>query len=305
MRALAGYIMKGRMQAIMVACFLSLLSLIVPPVSIVSSATMALITLRKGAKEGAYILVCSCLAVALLGAVIMGDYRLPLTYSVFIWAPVWGISIVLREGRHLFLAIEIVIAIAVIAVFIAYGVQPELGNAWQAELGEFVKPLVSRANPDAPEGALDKSLTVFFHHMLTGLIAQIYVISLLAGLFLGRGWQALLYNPGGFKQEYLTLRGQKILGGLAILSFILAWALSGTFSEIFSNISVIFFVLYAFLGVVILHASFSIMRFKNILVPFLYVSIIIIPHAMIPAALIGLTDTWLDLRKKILNQSDT
>ncbi|MCK5727997.1 MAG: hypothetical protein KAH08_02130 [Methylococcales bacterium] len=297
--------MKGRMQAIMAACFLSLLSLILPPVSIVSSATMALVTLRKGAKEGAYILVCACLAVALLGTVIMGDYRFPLIYSLFLWAPVWGISVILREGRHLFLAIEIVIGIAIAAVVIAYSTQPELGSVWQAELGEFLKPLVSKANPEAPKGAIDKSLGIFFHFMLTGLIAQIYVISLLAGLFLGRGWQALLYNPGGFKQEYLTLRGQKILGGLALLSFILAWGLSGTFSEIFSNISVIFFILYAFLGIVILHSSFSVMRFKNILVPFLYISIIIIPHAMIPAALIGLTDTWLDLRKKILNQSNT
>ncbi|MCK4494433.1 MAG: hypothetical protein KAU26_10270, partial [Methylococcales bacterium] len=130
-------------------------------------------------------------------------------------------------------------------------------------------------------------------------------ISLLAGLFLGRGWQALLYNAGGFKQEYLALRGQKILGGLAIISFVMAWGLSGVFAEVFSNISVIFFVLYAFLGIVILHASFAVMRFKNILVPFLYISIIMIPHAMIPAALIGLTDTWLDLRKKILNQPNT
>jgi hypothetical protein len=305
MRALAEFIMKGRMQAIMVACFLSLLSLKFPPVSIVSSATVALVTLRHGTKEGSYVLVCACLVVSLLGLLILQDYRFPLVYSLFLWVPVWGIAIILREGRHLFLAIEIVIAIALAAIIIAYSIQPNLGEIWQAQLSDFLKPLVIKSNPDVAEKSIDDSLLIFFHFMLTGLVAQLYILSVLAGLFLGRGWQALLYNAGGFKKEYLALRGQKTLGWIAIVTFASAWLFSGTIAEILANISLVFFVLYAFLGTVVLHSSFANMRRKNIVIPFLYISMILIPHAMIPTALIGLIDTWLNLRKKILNQTNT
>ena len=51
---LASYIMRGRLQAMIVASTLALLSLIIPPVSVVSSATVALVTLRRGAVEGLY-----------------------------------------------------------------------------------------------------------------------------------------------------------------------------------------------------------------------------------------------------------
>jgi len=299
---LAAYIMRGRTQAIMVASFLSLLSLLLPPVSIVSLATVALVTLRKGAREGGYVLICACLAAAILGLVLIGNYQLPLFYSLFLWMPVWVIAVILREGRHLFWAIEIVVAIATLAILACYWYQPNLGDIWQAELHELLEALVSETNPDVPIEAVQAFLAVFFHFMLTGLIAQVYVLSLLAGLFLGRAWQAILYNPGGFKKEYLGLRGQKKLAIASLVILIIAWSSSGMIAEISWNIMVLFFILYVFLGIVVLHCIFSVMKRKQILIPFLYISIILVPHAMIPAAIIGLADTWLNLRKTILNQ---
>ena len=53
------------MQAMLVASSLALLSLMMPPVSVVSSATVALVTLRRGAYEGLYVSGCSSLAAAL------------------------------------------------------------------------------------------------------------------------------------------------------------------------------------------------------------------------------------------------
>lgn len=299
---LAAYIMRGRMQAIMVASFLSLLSLLLPPVSIVSLATVALVTLRKGAKEGGYVLICACLAAAILGLLLIGNYQLPLFYSLFLWMPVWVIAVILREGRHLFLAIEIVIAIAILAILACYAYQPNLGDVWQATLHEVLASLVNEANPDVPIEAIQAFLSVFFHFMLTGLIAQVYVLSLLAGLFLARAWQAILYNPGGFKKEYLGLRGQKKLAITGLITLAIAWSSSGIIAEISWNIMVLFFILYVFLGIVTLHCIFSAMKRKQLLIPFLYISIVLVPHAMIPAAIIGLADTWLNLRKTILNQ---
>jgi uncharacterized protein YybS (DUF2232 family) len=161
---------------------------------------------------------------------------------------------------------------------------------------------VIKTNPDVPKETIQETLSVFFHFILTGLVAQIYAISVLAGLFLGRAWQAILYNPGGFKQEYLTLKGQKSFAILALIILVISWFSSGIIAEIGWNIMVLFFVLYAFLGTVVLHYTFSAMKLKQLLIPFLYITLILIPHAMIPAAIIGLTDTWLNLRKIIPNQ---
>ena len=109
MNFLATYIMRGRIQAMIVASTLALLSLIFPPVSVLSSAAVALVTLRRGAFEGLFILVCSSVAAGLLGLLALGNYQFALLYVMVLWLPVWLISIVLREGRHLSLAVEIAI----------------------------------------------------------------------------------------------------------------------------------------------------------------------------------------------------
>lgn len=303
MGALAAYIMQGRMQAIMVASGFALLSLKFPPVSIVSSAAVALVTLRRGAAEGWYILICACLASALLGVFLIGSYQFPAFYGLMLWTPVWLIAIVLREGRHLFLAIEIVIFIAAIAVAGAYLYQPDLATVWATQLDPLVKPMLVQSNPDLAVTDIQQSLSVFYHFVVTGLVALMYALGVLAGLFLGRWWQAILYNPGGFKKEYLTLRSRPKLAIATVIVIAASVLFSGLVAEICANIGIILFLLYAFLGTIILHCAFATLKQKNFLLPFLYVTMTLFPYALIPAAIIGLADTWLNLRNKIPNQT--
>jgi hypothetical protein len=295
-------IMRSKMTAIMVASAFALLSLKIPLVSVVSSATVALVTLRLGAIEGLYILGCSCLASILLGFFLLGDYQVPLFYSLILWTPVWLISVILREGRHLFLAIEIAIIIASITVAAAYLYEPNLAEFWQAVFNPLLEPALVNSYPEIPAKTIRHFLDISYH-LMTGLIAQSYVAGLLAGLFLGRWWQAILYNPGGFKKEYLSLRGQQSLAIATLVIFAAAWFLTGLIAEISRNVSILLFVLYAFIGTIILHCAFSNLKQKGFMIPFLYITMMFIPYALIPAAIIGLTDTWLNLRSKIPNQT--
>ena len=116
MTFLAAYIMRGRMQAMMVASSLAVLSLLLPPVSIVSSASVALVTLRRGANEGLYVLICACLSAAVLGFFLFGSFQFALLYGLVLWLPIWLISIVLREGKHLSVAIEIAVLLGILGV---------------------------------------------------------------------------------------------------------------------------------------------------------------------------------------------
>ena len=191
---LAEYIMRGRMQAMIVASTLALVSLIMPPVSIVSSATVALVTLRRGAVEGLIVLGCSTAIAGVLGFFLLGNYQFVLLYGMVLWLPVWLISIVLREGRYLSLAVEIAVLIGVLGVIGFYLYNAELATMWKTILSQMVPP-------NAPVEDIQHTLDVLSHYM-TGIVAAASVFGLLFGLFLGRWWQALLYNPGGFRQEF-------------------------------------------------------------------------------------------------------
>ena len=294
MNFLANYIMRGRIQAMIVASTLALLSLMMPPVSVVSSATIALVTLRRGGYEGLTILGCSSVAVGLLGFLILGNFQFALLYVMVLWLPAWLISIVLREGRHLSLAVEIAVLIGVIGVFGFYLYVAEPVEMWKAVLTQMIPA-------DAPVVDIQRTIDTLAHYM-PGIIAAGSVFGLLFGLFLGRWWQSNLYNPGGFRLEFLSLdaKPRLCIASLAIVAT--AFISTGTIAEIAWNISILLFVLYTVIGTAILHSVFLTKKLARYMVAMLYITLFLIPHAMLLVVLIGLSDPWLNLRKKKSNQ---
>ena len=291
------------MQAMMVASSLALLSLLFPPVSIVSSASVALVTLRRGANEGLYVLLFSCLSAALLGFFLFGNVQFALLYGLVLWLPVWVISIVLREGKHLSVAIQIAVLLGMLGVLGFYLYTNEPAAMWQSVLTVMAQPMLE-STPDVPIEEIKQSIQVFSHFM-TGGIAAGTVYGLLFGLFLARWWQSTLYNPGGFRDEYLTLRiyPKVALGSLLIVA--IAWLTSGIVSEVCWNLSILTVVLYTFVGTSILHSAFSEMKTKRFMVPFLYLTLVLVPHVIGLVVIVGVADAWLDLRSKISNKKST
>ncbi len=279
------------MQAMLVASSLALLSLMMPPVSVVSSATVALVTLRRGAYEGLYVLGCSSLAAALLGFLALGNFQFALLYVMVLWLPVWLISIILREGQHLSLAVEIAILIGIVCVIGFYLYAPDPVALWKAVLSQMIPA-------DVPVADIQRTIDILVHYM-TGVIAAGSVFGLLFGLFLGRWWQANLYNPGGFRQEFLSLSTKPRISIGAIVVLIIAGTSPVGISEIAWNVCILLFVLFTVIGVAVLHYAFSMMKLGRYMVPMFYITLFLIPHAMLIVGLVGLSDPWLNLRKKI------
>lgn len=294
---LASYIMRGRLQAMIVASTLVLLSLKFLPLGILSSAAIALVTLRKGAQEGLYVMLFAIAAAGILGFFIIGDYRFILLYGVVVWLPVWLISIVLREGRNLILTVEITVLIGVIGVVGYYFFNNEPSVMWKHVLLQMVPA-------EAPADQVEDWADTLSSYM-TGVVAAGSVFGLLFGLLIGRWWQAQLYNPGGFRKEYLSLYAPRSLAIASLGIVVLAAANTGIISEVAWNVTILLFVLYIFIGIAVLHSVFSTMAMGRYFVPMLYITLLLVPHAWLPVALIGLSDTWLKIRQKNLNQTGT
>lgn len=296
MEFIAKFIMKNRMSAMTVASSLALLSIVMPPISIVSSATVALVTLRRGANEGLLVLLSACIAAATLGFFVLGDYQFAVAYALILWVPVWLLSIVLREGKHLSLALEIAAVLGILGVLGGYLFIPAPAEYWQEILAVMIEPM--RQTQDIPLEHLEATVQAVSKYMI-GILAAGSVTGLLLGLLLARWWQAKLYNPGGFKTEYLSLQMSQRFTLATLLVILVAFLTSDGISEVAANIGVILFMLYSFVGMAIIHGFISAMKAKRFLLPAFYLLIFVIPHMVLPVAIIGLTDTWLNLRKKI------
>jgi hypothetical protein len=295
MKFLAEYIMRGRLQAMLVASTVAMLSLIIAPLSVLSSGAVALVTLRKGAYEGLIILVCSCLAAVLLATLISVPYTFIVLYVLVLWLPIWLIAIVLREGRHISLAIEMAVLLGVLCVIGYYIFNADPASMW-------VQVMTKMIPANAPVEDAQRMIALMAPYM-TGIAAAGGVFGMSLGLFLGRWWQALLYNPGGFRQEFLGLKIQKAMAFICVAIIAIGALSSGIISQIAWNTAILMFVLYTFVGIAVLHTMFSGMKIGQFAVPMFYITLFLVPHSLFPVALVGFSDTWLDIRKRTLNQT--
>ena len=294
--------MRGRVEAVLVVSTLGLMSLQIAllgmPLSILSSGAVALVTLRKGATEGLITIAGASLAAIMLATIILMPYLFVALYVLVVWLPIWLIAIVLREGRQISLAVEIAILIGIVCVIGYYLFNADPALMWQQVMLKMIP-----ANAPVDVETIKKMIAQFAPYM-TGVTAASAVFSILLGLFLGRWWQAMLYNPGGFNQEFLGLRVQPRLATICIVIIGVAVVSSGALSQIAWNTAILLFVLYAFIGTAVIHSLLTKMKISQYAVPMLYITLVTLFRIMLPiVAIVGFSDTWLDLRNRNFNQT--
>jgi hypothetical protein len=191
LRGLAAFVMRGRFQALLVA--------VVGAGSLmfcwVSAAAVALVTLRKGAGQGAWLLAWALLPAGTL-VYAYGDSG-PLT--LLLGSAV--LAVVLRLTVNLPLALLTSVPVGGLTglALVAFGGE-QLAQI-VTYFGEFLATLeqqlsqggeaVVLARPDATQ--------------IAGILGAGTALGSVLSLLLARYWQAALYNPGGFGEEFRAL----------------------------------------------------------------------------------------------------
>jgi len=298
MRFLAAYILRGRMQAVTAVSVPAVLSLLFPPLSLLSSGGVALITLRKGWSDGGFTVLISALVIAVLGGLLFGGSLFTVGYGLVLWVPVWLLAILLRETGRIGSAIEAAVLLGVLSVPATYAIVPDPAALWQSRVDQIIKPLIEQATPDVDAAPLMERISRISHY-LTGIMVCGTLVSVLLGLYLGRWWQAITFNPGGFGKEFLVLRPHGWIVSVGVLMIVTAVLSGGRFSEMVWNMILPMFVLFTMVGVAVLHTVIAHSKAKRVLLLLLYFTMLFIPHVLLLIAGVGLTDTWIDWRAKV------
>lgn len=248
------------------------------------AAVVGLVTLRKGWIEGALLLLWASIPAAgwlimvqdpgplvVLTGVVLLSYVLRVTTS---WSYVLGVCVVLGLPISLLFSVTSDAAIDQIIDFLA-----ELSK----QSGEQV------AIQDA-----DRSVLA---HMLVGLFTASQLCAMILSLALARWWQSVLYNPGGFGDEFRHLR----LAPGMVLTLVTLMVLCYLSGEAYLGSWILV------LMVPLLVASIALVHWMvnkrklagNWLVVF-YLLLLFFWQFMLPLlAIVAVTDSWIDLRKRI------
>jgi len=286
--------MKGRWQAVLCIAGLALLSLVIPFASLLSAAALGLVTLRVGARESVWVMVSSLCVAGGGGVFVTGDAFMALAYGLLLWAPVWPVAIVLRESARLVWALELAALLGMVVVLGIYLVVPEPAQMWSESLQRFMQPILEQAPLGFDTVQFGHSAAAIAHYM-SGLIAAGSVLSLILGLLLARYWQATLYNPGGFRSEFLALELHAAVSWGAAALVLVSVAADGAIAEIAGNIVMVLSTLFLVAGFAVLHAALGAKRF---LLVGAYVLFFIIPQTLVVLVFLGWSDVWLKWRQR-------
>ncbi|MCP1643390.1 hypothetical protein J2T41_003012 [Pseudomonas citronellolis] len=192
MRALAEFVMRGRMQATLVVVAAAVLQ----PFFWLGAAAGSLVLLRRGAGDAIGIL-----AWALLPALAWWYLGDPTVTLVMLGSAV--LAQVLRSSMSWNRVMLASVVLGVFFVLLLSTVSAGLVAGLAEAFGKVLPQVLSEAKLSADQQA---ELQAGLVPAITGLLAaSLQLISLLC-LMLARYWQAALYNPQGFGREFRALR---------------------------------------------------------------------------------------------------
>jgi hypothetical protein len=197
-----------------------------------------------------------------------------------------------HPARSVLLA-TVMVAAAVITFHIG---TDDVAGWWYTKLQDSVSELLPQLTETERLQILESLKNIA--PMMTAGAATALSISLIASLMLGRWWQAVLYNPGGFGEEFRHFSLGKPVA-LVLVSLIMLLPLT-ELQLLYQDIFVILLLPFAFQGLAIVHVLVR-RRLTNSgwLVALYGLLIIAMGQMILLLAFLGTLDNWFDFRKFI------
>jgi hypothetical protein len=281
MRALAEFIMRGRMQATLVV----VVSAALPLLFWLSAAAGSLVLLRRGWSDAIGIL-----AWALLPAAGWWYFGEPRPLLVLIGA--LGLALLLRANLSWNRVLLCSVAFGLVYGLVLGAEFREPIDAMALELQKLMPQMLDGVHQQmsVDERARLDSLIA---PVLTGLIAALLQIVSLLSLMLGRFWQAQLYNPGGFGREFRALRLPIPLAMLLLVGMLLGPNLGPQMAMLTPLCSVPL----AFVGIALLHGVVAQGRLGKFWLVGLYITLLLFMQLTYPLLVVlAIVDSLIDFR---------
>jgi hypothetical protein len=299
MAKLAAFVMAGRWQATSTVIGFALLGLLLPPLTLLSGAALALVGLRLGAGQALSVLAPALVAVTVVSAFTTGHAWIGAIYGLAQWGPVLALALALRHSFSLAFALLTATAVGLLAVagieILAPGIEP----LWTNLLDQTVRPALMQAQ--LPTETVD-ALLAQTARVMTGAVVAATLLSLALTLLLARWWQALLYNPGGFRNEFVGLAlGRPAAGitlGLAVGAML-------TKASLLIELALVGSAVFFLQGMAVTHAMLAKSAYPGLWLAGVYgLLLLALPQTMAGLATLGAVDAFADFRARLARSGE-
>jgi len=294
MKALAGFIVRGRMQATIVASVLAVLAVLITPLSVFSAAVIGLVALSQGVREGFLVTLMGLVALAALGWLLFGEPLVLLATGAVLWLPMLILGEALRVTRSLRLVVEMAVAAGMLLIAVQYLLLDDVTGFWKELLQQYLTLLV---NPDVVQEVDRQSMADVLAPWMAGGLGAAWFVELVLSMFLARSWQSVLYHSGGFSQEFYQLRLGRWL--LLLVPVLLLSSMLGDQPGFLALLALVGMSAFFIQGIALVHGLVNNYKAGQFwLIGFYLLLIIGMPASFTAVSAAGYADGWLNIRAK-------
>lgn len=297
LRRVTDFILQSRSRAFGVAFVCAY----IPLLGSISILIAGLVTLRKGALEGAFILLAATapfllsyymastpadqaeMALIAIMAVVLGNIL------------VWLYAILLRRYDNWSLILELSIIMSVVIIGAVHIFNPDIQNWWSTQLTAYF----AKATAGMPSTDIKMQLQAVdvVKPFATGLVTLSILLNGLLQLLLARWWEVIMFaTPGTLRKELYNIRFGYVVGVLFALVLLLSFA-SNTIAL---DIRPVFYGLFFIAGLSLVHCLLSPAKYGWLWLVLIYIALIVLfPKSIMVVALFALLDVLLDLRRRL------
>lgn len=286
MKAFAAFILRGPFQAATVMIAASLM----PLLTVVAVGVLALVTLRQGLQQGLFVAALAGGMLAALFLAIAGTYEPALRIAVEQWLPALLLAEVLRRSVSLPVTLVIWVALGALTVAGFHIFVDDPMAYWLSLTEQF---LVASGVEQLPE-----ETTAFLREDLLPIMTGLWVLNLMAvvliGLLFGRGLQAMMFNPGGLREEFQRLDFGRVAAAVVLLALLGAAFVGPGFGYDLALVLAAAFIVQA------LAASHALLAQRGWSTAWLVPVYLVIPFLYMPMALLGIGEALFKWRRRLL-----
>jgi len=132
---------------------------------------------------------------------------------------------------------------------------------------------------------------------MTGLMGTAFFASMILSVFLARWWQAALYHPGGFREEFHGIRLDRTAAMVGAAVIVLAF-ISASPGSLIVDVAIMTGIYASVFGVALVHHWVSETEAHKAWLILMYLLLAFVaPQILVVLAIVGLADAWLNIRR--------
>lgn len=301
MQRFTEYLFKHRWQTLA----LTFLWTFLPIIGTLSILPAALITLRKGAVEGAVFTLAATLPY--LATLV---HVPPQMTSTIIWVAVgalifsnfltWMFALSLHQQKGLSQVLQWAALLGMLLVSLVHLIFPNVMQWWEPQLLAYfnqTSELFSKLQNNTAAPVSQIELVNAIKYYFTGFIVAGMLLNAFIQLLIARWWEAAVFKTKSLRRDLCQIRLNRLFG----LFFLSGLVLSYLGNLVALDIMPILYVLFAMAGLSLLHYVIAQSKTSKWFWIFLvYMGILLLlPFSVACVAGVGLLDVWFDFRSRL------